>query len=81
MIKRTLLRRLEMLEEQTIPEGEPMVMTINFVDGETKQVTSQLQVTLGACLPMRHHRTSGRNSYRCSENCCPHAEMKRVFAS
>jgi len=62
MIKRNLVRRLEILEEQTVAVGEPEVMTINFIDAETKQVTSQLQVTLGACPPLSRHRTLRRNT-------------------
>jgi hypothetical protein len=56
MIKRNLFRRMEILEEQIIPEGELTILNIVFVDGPTKRVTERLQVTLGAYRPAQGHR-------------------------
>ncbi len=63
MIKQKLLRRLEILEAQTIPEGEPELMTVNFIDAQTKEVTSQLQLTLGRILTTQQHRRQGQLRY------------------
>jgi len=50
VIKSTLLRRLETLEEQVIPDEEPPVMEVVFIDATTKQPTERLQLKLGVPL-------------------------------
>ena len=50
MIHRTLARRLETLEERVIPEEEPSVMEVVFIDAATKQPTGRLQLKLGYTL-------------------------------
>ncbi len=56
MIKSTLLRRLETLEEQVIPDEEPPVMEVVFIDAATKQPTERLQLKLGVPLSSKHSR-------------------------
>jgi len=61
VIKSTLLRRLATLEERVIPEEEPQVMEVVFIDAATKQPTERLQLKLG--VPERS-RTRSRTRYR-----------------
>ena len=56
MIKRNVLRRLEILEEYMIPAGEPTVLDVVFIDGQTKQETERFQVTLGGYRSTQVHR-------------------------
>ncbi len=46
-MNRTLARRLETLEQRVIPEEEPSVMEVVFIDAATKQPTERLQLKLG----------------------------------
>lgn len=64
MIKSTILRRLETLEEQVIPEEEPQVMEVVFIDAATKQPTERLLLKLGVPLPAKHLRIRSRTRYR-----------------
>ena len=64
MIKSTLLRRLETLEEQVIPDEEPTVMEVVFIDATTKQPTERLQLKLGVPLSSKHSRIQSRTRYR-----------------
>lgn len=64
MIRSTLLRRLETLEEQVIPDEEPPILNVVFVDGATKLPTETLQLKLGVPLPSKHLRIRSRTAYR-----------------
>jgi hypothetical protein len=46
-MNRTLARRLETLEERVIPDEEPSVMEVVFIDAATKQPTGRLELKLG----------------------------------
>ena len=61
MIKSALRRRLLTLEEQAVPEEEPQVMEVVFIDAATKQPTERLQLKLG--VPERS-LTRSRTAYR-----------------
>ena len=64
MIKTNLLRRLEALEEQVIPEEEPQVMEVVFIDAATKQPTERMLLTLGIPLPSKQSGIRSRTRYR-----------------
>ena len=64
MIKTNLLRRLEALEDQVIPDEEPPVMEVAFIDATTKQPTERLQLKLGVPLSSKHSRIRSRTRYR-----------------
>jgi len=61
VIKSTLLRRLATLEEQAVPEEEPQVMEVLFIDAATKQPTERLQLKLGV---PEQSRTRSKTRYR-----------------
>jgi len=64
VIKTTLLIRLASLEEQAVPEQEPQLMEVVFIDAATKQPTERLQLKLGVPLSPQHSRIRSRTLYR-----------------
>lgn len=64
MIRRTLLRRLETLEDRLVPSEGPPVMHVVFIDAATKQPTGGFQVKLGYTRPSEQSRRLVGNQYR-----------------
>ncbi len=51
MTSRTLSKRLERLETQMMPAGQPLAMEIEFISAVDGTITKRLQVTCRAHLP------------------------------
>jgi hypothetical protein len=47
---RNLTRRLERLDDQLTPPGEPLVTEVQFISATTREVVNTLSVTCGAAL-------------------------------
>ena len=63
MIKTNLLRRLEALEDQMIPDEEPTFLNVVFVDAATKQPTGGFKAKLGLPRPAIAPRPRPRRAY------------------
>jgi hypothetical protein len=60
MITRTLSRRLERLEEQMMPNAEPIIIDVVFVNAATMERTRGFQVKI----PMTGYAREGRRPTR-----------------
>jgi hypothetical protein len=56
MINRTLSRRLERLEEQMIPTGEPKVIHVVFINPDGTQAPGTFTVEIPAYSASQHQR-------------------------
>ena len=65
MIARNLTRRLERLEDELIPEGEPKVLQIVFVDSDgTRELGHRVEIPSYSGAKGRWRGTNGRQSSR-----------------
>lgn len=64
MINKTLFRRLETLEDRLIPDEEPTVLDVVFIDAATKQATERPHLKLGYAQPPERSGTQSRTAYR-----------------